>query len=245
MNTSTKGLKLDNIEFDNKILLIFILFLFLFPLVKACITTDYHFTLNIGDLKINQEKLESLCDEKSCYVTEEFTVLKSSYDERVAIIIGKTSSILGFKGITFKLPYTLNEENMPTISEVDPEKYDWKILVKNDLNFLKKLGVLEISPEEIEEISNLAENGKNIVFCNSKWQALEPNCYCSLNEITGENFVCVRCSAPAFNIKLPESLLSLKENSESENLKLSRILVFVVIIVLVVIVYKIKVKKVL
>jgi hypothetical protein len=174
----------------------------LIPGAKACITRDWQFTLNIGGLKINDKILENLCNPETCYIAEDFTVLKSSYDERVAIILGKTSSILGFKGLTFRLPYKMNEDGLPEILEVDPQKYDWKNLVKTDLNFLKELGIVEISPQDIEEISNLATNGKNIMFCNSSWQALEPNCFCD-----GE-ILCVKCGAPAFNVKIPEKLLT-------------------------------------
>jgi len=175
----------------------------LIPGAKACITSDWQFTLNIGSLQINDKILENLCDKETCYIREDFIAVKSSYDEKVAIIIGKTSSILGFKGITFRLPYKLNEESLPEISDVDPEKYDWKNLVKNDLNFLKELGIIEISSQDIEKISSLATNGKNIVLCNSSWQALEPNCFCEDGEI-----LCVKCGAPAFNIEIPEKLLT-------------------------------------
>lgn len=194
-----------------KILFLIAFFMILIPSTKACITSDWKFTLNIGSLKINDKVLENLCNKETCYVAEDFTVIKSSYDERVAIIIGKTSSILGFKGITFRLPYKLNEEGLPEISEVDPEKYDWKNLVKTDLNFLKDLGVVEISSQDIEKISSLATNGKNIMLCNSSWKALEPNCFCEMSnealEMSG-GIVCVKCGAPAFNVKIPEKLLT-------------------------------------
>ena len=164
--------------------------------------------MNIGSLKIDQEKLQSLCD-GSCYTTEEFIAIRSSYDERVTIIIGKTSSILGFKGITFRLPYVLVDD-MPTISGVDPENYDWQNLARTDLKFLKDLGILEISSEDVEKIASLATNGKNILFCKSRWQALESNCFCEFNEI-GEKITCVRCGAKAFKVEVPEKLLEFRE----------------------------------
>ncbi|MEM5773256.1 MAG: hypothetical protein QXL86_03500, partial [Candidatus Aenigmatarchaeota archaeon] len=109
--------------------------------------------------------------------------------------------------------------------------------------FLKNLGILEISLKDIEEISNLATNGKNIVFCNSKWQALEPNCYCGFNEITEESVFCVKCGAPAFNVEKPASLLSLKESSGNLDLTRILILVFGVIIALILIIYKSRPRK--
>ena len=175
----------------------------LVPNAKACVTADWQFTLNIGSLEINDKILENLCDKETCYIAEDFIAIKSSYDERIAIIIGKTSSILGFKGITFKLPYKLNENGLPEISEVNPEKYDWKNLVKTDLNFLKDLGVIEISSQDIEKISSFATNVKNIMLCNSSWQPFEPNCFCEEGEI-----LCVKCGASAFNIEIPEKLLT-------------------------------------
>jgi hypothetical protein len=216
----------------------------LIPGVKACITSDWQFTLNIGILQINDKILENLCDKETCYIAKDFIAVKSSYDEKVAIIIGKTSSILGFKGITFRLPYKLNEEGLPEISDVDPEEYDWKNLVKNDLNFLKDLGVIKISPQDIEKISSLATNGKNIMLCNSSWQALEPNCFCEMSneslEMSG-GIVCVKCGAPAFNVKIPEKLLtSIKTKNQISIPFLTIILILSFLFFVVILVKKLK-----
>jgi hypothetical protein len=206
-----------------KILFLIIFFTFLIPSAKACTTRDWRFTLNIGSLKINDKILENLCDRETCYISEDFIVVKSSYDGRVAIILGKTSSILGFKGITFRLPYKMNEDNLLEISEVDPEKYDWENLVKTDLNFLKELGIIEISSKDVEEISSLATNGKNIMFCNSSWQVLEPNCFCE------GDILCVRCGTSTFNVEIPKKLLTSKTQT------LPSISIFIVTLILVVI----------
>jgi hypothetical protein len=68
------------------------------------------------------------------------------------------------------------------------------------------------------------------MFCNSSWQALEANCFCD-----GE-IVCMRCSAPAFNVKVPEKLLSI----ESRNQFLIYLLAFTLISILVFVFLKLK-----
>ena len=234
-----------------------ILSLFLVNIVIACSTIDWRFTLNIGNLNVNADKLEKLCTEESCTISEDFITIKSHYNEKVAVIIGKTTSILGFKGITIRLPYELNEKGVPVISEIDPETYNWKESVKKDLDFLKTTGVLEIEDSEIEKISELATNGKNILYCKNEWKLLGPNCKCNEN---GEE-LCAKCSgASAFDTFLPQKLLTIEtqetpvenaERSEEETREqtgknktyLYYLIPIIVLVVIIVVILFIKLKQ--
>jgi hypothetical protein len=192
----------------NKILTLLLVLIFLSQREAiACIFMDWKFTLNIG-LELDTNKLEKLCSEETCSMDENFIVIKSHYDDRVAVIVGKTHSILGFKGISIRLPYELENET-PKISSIDPEEYNWGESVRVDLSFLKQVGVLKIEDKEIEEIAGLASNGKNILPCK-EWKALEANCFCDEN---GEE-ICLRCgSASTIQASIPKKVLEVREKS--------------------------------
>lgn len=196
----------NNIIFWALLLVLVVLGLFFTNIASACLMIDWRLTLNIGDLNVNIDKLEEICTPRTCTASEDFITIRSHYDERVAVIIGKTSSILGFKGITIRLPYDSDERGIPVVSEIDPGKYNWKKSVKTDLNFLKETGVLKMEGSEIEKILDLATDGKNILYCKDNWRVLDSNCKC---DEKGEE-LCVRCTgAPALKTFLPQKLLTL------------------------------------
>ena len=181
--------------------------LFLGSEVRACMAIDSQFTLNVGNLKIDTKKLENLCSQETCVVSDDYITLRSHFDERVEVIIGKTSSILGFKGITVRLPYIMREENYPVVSEIKPEEYDWKGSVRKDLYFLMEVGVLQISGSDIEIISSLSSSSSNLRYCGDKWKQLSSNCDCEGN--------CARCmGGPALKTHLPERLLGVSTTSK-------------------------------
>ncbi|MCD6434140.1 MAG: hypothetical protein J7L14_00845 [Candidatus Diapherotrites archaeon] len=169
----------------------------------ACVALDYRFTLNIGGININEQPLIKACSPAKCVITDDYISLISHYDSRVTVLIGRTPSIFGFRGVSLRLPYAISEEGIPYATEINPEKFDWKNAVKTDLAFLKKLGVIEISDSEILQISKIADSGKNIMVCNGKWQAFEANCRCE-----NDSKVCVKCFGTApVTIKRPLQLL--------------------------------------
>jgi len=185
-----------------------VLAFFLFPeIALACFSPDYEFRLTIGSLKLNIQKIESLCSEKTCVIEQDFIFTKSHFDERVSVIFERVK-----KELIFLLPYSLSEEGKPLPSFIEPKNYDWKSLVRTELSFLKEVGALEISEEEIEKISGIAENGKNIYFCK-EWKLLKSNCICE----DGEE-VCFRCgSGKMIETKLPQEVLKLESKEVSQD----------------------------
>lgn len=192
-----------------KKILFLVFFVLLFPkFASACIPNDWYFTLNLIGLKIDLKKLEAICSEETCFFGEDFIVIKSHYDERVALVFGK-NFLFNSTSLTIKLPYQL-EENVPKISSINPEDYDWKSSVKKDLSFLKELGILYISEGEIEKISSLATNGKNIMLCKNEWKVLEASCFCE-----DEEEICFRCFKQSAQIPLPKKAIEIQKKDFS------------------------------
>ncbi len=187
----------------NKIFILVLAIFLSLSLVKialACMTKDSKFILNIGHLHLDTEKLKQLCTLEKCTISRDYITIKSHYDERVAVIIGKIFRDRDFQGITVRLPYNLNEENYPIVSEINPEKYNWKESAAKDLNFLKEIGILEITNSNIEKISNLATNDKSIFYCKNRWELWDTSC----TDCDG----CTRCGgAPVLATSLPIEIL--------------------------------------
>lgn len=195
----------------NKIIftiVILILSLSLAKAAEACRPLDWMYTLNIGNLDVNIEKLAELCTAETCEFTENFITIRSHDDERMAVIIDKTPPTPGPNNITIRLPYQLsNPETLPMlISEVDYKTHDWQETTSQELGFLKKAGVLEIEDSEIKEISTLAAYGKNILYCGNEWRALGAGCTCEAGKEQ-----CVFCEGgPVIAAFLPQKLLTLE-----------------------------------
>lgn len=173
--------------------------LFLIKMVIACDSIDSRFTLFIGDLKMDTNKLEAMCAPEKCTIDSDSITIRSHYDSRVGVIIFKARSANGIEAVKIKLPYDLKEKGMPVESEIVPEKYNWSGSVAKDLGFLKARGILEMADSAIREVSNLAANRRKILDCQDGWKALASNCDCDK---------CVKCGgAMPVTISLPKDLL--------------------------------------
>jgi hypothetical protein len=176
-------------------------------IATACATIGAEFTLKVRNIKMNLTALEQLCTPDTCIVEKDYITIQSQHDQRVALIAYKTNSKKSTteysNAITIGLPYTLNERRIPIASTIKPQEYDWKSSVKTDLTFLKNIGVLEISDEDIKTISGLAGQGGVIVYCKDKWQSIQGSCDCKDGKI-----ICYRCGgADPLQIFLPKASL--------------------------------------
>jgi len=161
---------------SKKVFLIFLFFLGIISPTNAILIEGEEFILKIDGAKINSTKLLELCTPESCVIKEHFVILRSYYNESVAIEVGRGKNyiqfILPFKYVSF-------DKGVQVISDIDPKKYNWKESVKTDLTFLKAIGILNISDSEIAKISGIAEGGYSIVYCRDKWNKLKGlGCYC-------------------------------------------------------------------
>lgn len=161
---------------SKKTFLIFLFFLGMISTTKAILIEGEEFILKIDGAKINSAKLLELCTPESCVIEEHFIILKSYYNESVAIEVGRGKNYIQFI-LPFK--YVSSDKGVQVISDIDPKKYNWKESVKTDLTFLKAIGILNISNSEIAKISAVAEGGYSIVYCRDKWNKLKGlGCYC-------------------------------------------------------------------
>lgn len=113
--------------------------------------------------------------------------IKSHYDNKVALIL-KYDSITNAEGtettdslrLTTILPYEPNQACIDYSFEpskgceiisthIKPEEYNWVESVDTDLKYLKELNVIDLSNEEIEEMSSLADVGKSIHKFKGEW----------------------------------------------------------------------------
>ncbi|MEM5868475.1 MAG: hypothetical protein QXL09_00790 [Candidatus Aenigmatarchaeota archaeon] len=206
--------------------IIFLILIFLKDfLVYACEPMDARFSLVIGELNIDFERLQSICTASTCNSFEKDIILKSECDERVAIIISPGDNFIKNK-IIIKLPYSIEKDKIIE-SEINPENFDWKSCVKKELENLRNAKIISISEREIEIISSLAEAHKNILLCNNSWESLNANCNCD---------ACVRCLSQPISVTLPEKNLLAHtsiSNATEDNSKNQFILfIFILVIVL-------------
>ena len=208
-----------------------VLSLFLISLASACLMEDWRFALSIGNLNVDTAKLEQLCTQETCIISNDFITIKSHYDERISVIIGKTDSIVGFKGITIRVPYAYTKANTIIQGDIIPESYNWKESVKTDFTFLKQAGVLNIDGAEIDKISNLSSNGKSILSCENELKQLSAGCTCDEKG----NVACVKllCKETVIETSLPSALLSLETNVP-ETSKSSNAIYYVIAVILIV-----------
>lgn len=204
----------------NYFLLIILLSTFFYTLLAfACVSSDSRVSVVIGNLNIDFEKLQNICSIDTCIYFEDSVILKSSCNDKVAIIISPgfpRSPGFPFQSfinntVTVKLPYQITEiiEGYEIIEEdINPENFDWKGCVMKELENLRNAKILSIKEEEIEIISRLAEPHKNIIFCNNSWKKLNANCNCE---------GCVRCIAKPIPITLPNKVLFTSNYSEINN----------------------------
>lgn len=199
------------IKFFNFILYIIGIFIINTNLFFACVPRDARFSLVIGNLDIDFEKINIICTEETCKIYkdnyQDGIVLRSSYDNRVAIIISRGTPLIK-NSITIKTPYEITDDERLIPKEIIPEEYNWKESIVRDLSILKNLGVIKLSDEEIENIGNIAENDKNILFCKDTWKKMEANCFCD---------ACVKCIAPAIFLSLPEKSITYLKGFDESN----------------------------
>ncbi|MBU5678564.1 MAG: hypothetical protein QXJ96_02425 [Candidatus Aenigmatarchaeota archaeon] len=206
------------------ILFLIIIFLTEF-LAFACEPMDARFSLVIGDLNIDFERLQSICTASTCKYFGKDIILKSDCDDRVAIIISAGEDFIKNR-IIIKLPYKIEEDRIIE-GEINPEDFDWKGCVKKELENLRNAEIISISEREIEIISSLAEAHKNILLCNNSWESLNANCNCD---------ACFRCLSQPNSVTLPEkSLLAysgVSDSSEDNSKNQFIFFIFAMVIVL-------------
>jgi hypothetical protein len=194
-----------------KKILLSILILTLFVnigLVSACRDADAEFTVKIKT-DIYLESISPYCTEQTCIQGDFHIVLKSQYDERVAVIIGDNLENFGkeFEGIMIKLPYDLEDglPDSPEISSINPYEFNWEECAKTDLTFLKDVGVINLTSEELNTISELSDSGKNIQLCEEGWESFNYFFACSedLENCEGDACLLPTCIGAAFPVILP------------------------------------------
>jgi hypothetical protein len=177
-----------------KFLIAFILFLGIVSSISlSCYTPDSNFKLKIYNLSIDFDRLIKICTRDTCKITSEYISTKSTYDERVGLIFWLDGTL---EIIT---PFYQDESGELKPIEIDPETYNWKESVKKDLETLIDMDIIKkftITNIEIDRISSIAKNGKNIYYCNNWWKAFETNCRCPTEEekrLGNLEEICFRC----------------------------------------------------
>jgi hypothetical protein len=135
-------------------------------------------------------------NELSSYLHKWKTVtIMSHYDNKVALIL-KYDSITNAEGtettdslrLTTILPYEPNQACIDYSFEpskgceiisthISPEDYNARESIDADLKYLKELNVIDLTNEEIEEMSTLAEIGKSIHKFKGDWVQVGVPCY--------------------------------------------------------------------
>jgi len=126
--------------------------------------------------------------------------IRSHYDNEVALILrydsmtnAEGTKTWDFLKLTTILPYEPNQacldynfqssKGCEIIStHISPGDYNWKESVDTDLKYLKGLSLIDLSDEEIEEMSSLAQEGKGIHKFNEDW--VKVKIYCSAVNIS-------------------------------------------------------------
>jgi hypothetical protein len=179
--------------------------------VSACYNPDQRFTMIISDVEIDLEKLKDLCTEQTCTIETDYIAIRSGYNPDVSLIVGNTGGTLGIYGLMTKLPYKLNESCCQEHDRIEeecysmsyclipttliPEDYNWGESISVDLNYLKDLGVLDITPKDIADISSIARDS-GIRKCSDGWK-VTGDCLCDGS--------CPDCIGSAFFPILPEN----------------------------------------
>jgi hypothetical protein len=159
-------------------------FLLLFSILclnitSACPIFGGDFGLSISGLKLNSnlnmDKLINLCTKENCVIdyNKKQVTIQSHYNSQVALIIfGADANNIGIYEV---IPYKLNQscENpkyCPIPDKINPNNYNWKEAVTTDLNFLKGKGILDISENDLSDITAVSTHGGEILYCEKKWQ---------------------------------------------------------------------------
>ncbi len=180
--------------------------------VSACRDADAEFTVKIKT-NIDLNPILPHCSEETCIQEDFYIVLRSQYNEEVAVIFGDNLETFGsqFEGIMIRLPYDL-DGGFPIISTIDPGEFNWSECVKTDLVFLKDLGVINLTIQEINTISELSDGGKNIQLCEEGWD--NPNYFFTCPEDCGdEGCLLPACIGEAIMLVLPRNKLAIGQKS--------------------------------
>jgi len=161
-------------------------------IANSLLMDEQEFMLKIQGLKIDNSKLLELCTPETCIIENNFIVIKSTYDERVAVEIGKKKNYIAVI-LPFKIMSSANSSKLQIVTEIDPKKYNWAQSVSTDLTFFKKIGILDISESEIEEISKLASGGYSIIYCADKWNKVK-GLRCMCNEVCNTSEEEIKCA---------------------------------------------------
>jgi len=198
-----------------KTFIVFVLFLSIFSNISlSCFTPDSNFKLKIYNLSIDFDRLIKICTKDTCKITSEYISTKSTYDEQVALIFWLDGTL------EVIIPFYQDETGELKPIEINPENYNWKDSVKKDLETLRDIDVIRkftITNMEIDRISNIAKNGKNIYYCDNWWKAFEANCRCPTEEekrLGNLEKICFRC----FKDEISYFQLPLKSILQSEKL---------------------------
>ncbi len=148
----------------------------------ACMDPDSNYKMVIGNVRNDLKVLKDLCAEETCTYSAYSVTFRSHHDGRVAVIVTNNS-------VTSFVPKT----------GLNPETYDWKASLREDLSFLKNSGVLTITDSELAQITSMAVYRKNIYYCGNVWKTLDPSCFCE-----GDHEDCVDCVGASIAVVLPE-----------------------------------------
>ena len=223
-----------------KAFLALILFLTIFSkLALSCYTPDSKFKLKIYNLSIDFDKLIKICTKDKCTITSEYISTRSSYDERVALIFWLEGTV------EITTPFYKDDSGEVKPIEINPDTYNWKDSVKKDLEILKDVGIIRqftLTNMEIERISNIAKNGKNIYYCNGWWRSFEANCRCPKEEEKRAGYteeICFKCFReetfyPQLPLRSALKLETVTQNKEKTEINIALLLIFLVFILLVI-----------
>jgi len=227
-----------------------VLFLFSISFTSAVIIPNQQFHLPIGNLELSPdltfEKVVQLCTRESCIIDNEartITIL-SHYDDRVAL----TFSQFVNQNIQMdtRIPYdtaandTANEPyKTPIIRDINPADYNWEESIRTDLTWLKEVGVLAISNEDITNIIDAYNRGETTATeeDKGKWHY-----FCNLiYKIPTDEDWMIGCAAD-INAQQPSPILPSQEfmsnNQKSNNLIYWTVGIAVVLIVILFLVFR-------
>lgn len=143
-------------------------------IANACFDSDGKYRLVIENLKNDHSKLIAICEkQKEACLSFSYSrerIIRSKYDELVSLQIVDDS-------IVVRLPYDIKkgvgiEKDKLLKTTHDPNVFNWKEEIKVDLIFLKKLGVVTLDNDEIQQIIDLAEGGVHLDSSGNSWRLL-------------------------------------------------------------------------
>lgn len=153
------------------ILLAVILVIFLSGIAIACMPgPTAYFRLDVYDVKVDMQQLRSLCNTENCVVDDakDLIIIRSMYDQEVGLEIGKDS-------VSLQLPFKKNSSGEVEADFSEDKNFSWEGCLRSDLESLKERGIIEISSDQIKEVSLLANPGAKIVFEEREWKAYGAN----------------------------------------------------------------------